>query len=198
MLKGNEMSRAKIIAFAGLDGSGKSTQIKVLKQRLESSGYKVKVQQHFNTLIGKKCEEVIKMSHDSYVRALAFALDEYSQKLDNIDDSNYDVILCDRSHYCAYAYSGAQGVSTDWITWLYMYSQEYDMCIYLDISVDTSYIHKGFDCISPILSEDQFKKVRENYLQLVDMNKVIIIDAEQNFKKVTEDIMAKVYSILEK
>lgn len=190
------MKQAKVIAFAGLDGSGKSTQIKAVKQQLEASGYKVKIQQHFSTPIGERCQEIIKISKDAYIRALAFALDEYSQKLDNIGDSNYDVILCDRSHYCAYAYSGAQGIQDDWINWLYMYSQEYDLCIYLDISLNTSYAHKGFDTISPNLSAKQFEQVRENYLRLVDMGKLVRINAEQDFKMVTEAIKTLIHGVL--
>lgn len=192
------MRRAKVIAFAGLDGAGKSTQIEAIKLFLEENGYKVKVQQHFSLPIGRKCEEIIKISKDAYIRALAFALDEYSQKQDNIDDSDYDVILCDRSHYCAYAYSGAQGIQSDWIKRLYMYSQEYDICIYLDVSLGTSYAHKGFDAISPNLSGDQFKMVRNIYLQLVEMGKLIRVDAEQDFGVVTENIKALVCEVLAK
>lgn len=192
------MRKAKVIAFAGLDGSGKSTQIEAVKQFLEFNGYKVKIQQHFSLPIGRNCKEIIKISKDPYIRALAFAIDEYSQKLDNINDSDYDVILCDRSHYCAFAYSGAQGIQNDWINWLYMYSQDYDICIYLDISLGISYAHKGFDDISPNLSENQFTKVRENYLQLVDMGKLIMVNAEQDFGMVTEDIKTLVLEVLSK
>ena len=48
------MKHAKVIAFAGLDGSGKSTQIEAIKRILETQGYKVKIQQHFTSPIGEK------------------------------------------------------------------------------------------------------------------------------------------------
>lgn len=190
------MTKKKIISFAGLDGAGKSTQIRIIKKFLEESGYKVKIQQHFSLPLGKKCEEIVKTSKDAYVRALAFALDEYLQKSDNISDSDYDVILCDRSPYCAYAYSKAQGVQEEWIKWLYMYSQECDICIYLDISIDTSYKRKGFDAVSPNLSDAQYRQVRDNYLQLVNTGKVVRIDAEQDFETVTRDIKTVVCEVL--
>ncbi|HUM84985.1 MAG TPA: dTMP kinase [Lachnospiraceae bacterium] len=182
------MKHAKVIAFAGLDGSGKSTQIEAIKRILETQGYKVKIQQHFTSPIGEKCREIIQLSKDPHIRALTFALDEYAQKLNNLEDSDYDVILCDRSHYCAYAYSGAQGIKVDWINVLYEHSQKYDLCIYLDITLNTSYKHKGFDSISPNLSVQQFEKVRDNYLSLVDMGKLVKVNAEQEFTIVTEEI----------
>lgn len=190
------MKQPKVIAFAGLDGSGKSTQIEAIKSIVEAQGYKVKIQQHFASPIGKKCREIIQLSKDPYIRALTFALDEYAQKLNNKEDSDFDVILCDRSHYCAYAYSGAQGLEFHWINTLYEHSQKYDLCIYLDISLNTSYKHKGFDSISPHLSEQQFKNVRDNYLKLVDMGKLVKVNAEQEFKIVTEEIKALVIGVI--
>ena len=190
------MRRTKVIAFAGLDGSGKSTQIETIKKLLEIQGYKVKIQQHFATSIGEKCKDIIEISKEPHIRAFAFALDEYAQKLNNIEDADYDVILCDRSHYCAYAYSGAQGLDFNWIDTLYKYSQEYDLCIYLDISLDTSFKHKAFDSISPNLSVKQFKKVRDNYLRLVDSGKLVKVNAEQEFSIVTEEIYALVMGVL--
>lgn len=192
------MKKPKVIAFAGLDGSGKTTQIQAIRKLLEATGYKVKVQQHFASSVGKKCQDIIRESKDPHIRALAFALDEYSQKLDNNSDTNYDVILCDRSHYCAYAYSGAQGISEDWINWLYMYSQEYDICIFLDITLNTSYTHKGFDSVSPSLSEAQYNQVRANYLRMVNSGQIIRVDAEQVFETVTEQIKTIIYGVLEK
>ena len=192
------MANAKLIAFAGLDGAGKSSQIESVKNYLEANGYRVKIQQHFTLPIGIKCEEILKKSKDAYIRALTFALDEYEQKLDNEIDADYDIILCDRSHYCAYAYSGAQGISYKWISEIYKYSQKYDLCIYLDISTDTSYLQKGFDILSPSLSKEQFARVREIYLELVKKGELMRVNAEQSFDKVTEDISLLIREVLRK
>lgn len=192
------MRKRKVIAFAGLDGAGKSTQISVIKKRFEENGLAVKVVQHFDTPIGQKCKEIIRLSKDVYIRALAFALDEYSQKINNSDISDYDLILWDRSHYCAIAYSGAQGISELWLHSLYQFSQEYDLCLYLDISPETSYSRKGLDDISPQLRDTQFVKVRELYLQLAQNEKIKAINAEQEFEKVTSDIEDAIWEVLRK
>lgn len=176
------------IAFSGLDGSGKSTQIEAIRKRFEARGFRVKVQQHFDTEIGGLCENIIKLTKNPYVRALTFALDEYSQQENSMTTPDYDLILCDRSCYCAIAYSGAQGVSQDWIMSLYKHLQTYDLCIYLDVSLETSYLHKEVDYKSPNINKTQFCKVKEIYLDLVRINKMIRINAEQEFDRVTDDI----------
>lgn len=190
------MKKTKLIAFAGIDGSGKSTQIFTIKSLLEEKGYKVKVQQHFSTTIGKKCKDILSISKDTYIRALAFALDEYSQKINNIEDDNYDIILCDRSHYCAYAYLYAQGVDLNWIQSLYKYSLNYDLCIYLDITVETSIKRKGFDHISPEISIKQYNNVRNIYLHLANQGHIVKINGEKDFNLITEEIMKIIEGIL--
>ena len=192
------MNTPLLIAFAGLDGSGKSTQIEAIKKRFEDKGLRVKIQHHFDTELGKICQDIIKVSSNAYIRAITFALDEYAQKLDNISDAGYDLILCDRSHYCAIAYSGSQGISEDWIRSLYKHSQTYNLCLYLDISLTTSYSHKGFDDKSPDINERQFSNVRKIYLDLVANGELIKIDAEQEFDKVTDDIERAIWEVVKR
>lgn len=192
------MNTPQIIAFSGLDGAGKSTQIEAIKKRFENKGFKIKVHHHFDTEIGQMCQGIIKLTSNSYIRAITFALDEYAQKLDNISNVEYDLILCDRSYYCALAYSGAQGVYEDWIRSLYKYTQAYNLCLYLDISLATSYLHKGFDDKSPNIDKKQFSKVRKIYLDLVTKGEMKRIDAEQEFNKVTDDIEEAIWEVIKK
>lgn len=191
-----KVNMPKIIAFAGLDGSGKSTQIEAIKNRFEHNGFKVKIQHHFDTRIGKLCEFIIKHSSNKYIRAISFAIDEYAQKFNNKIDRGYDLVLCDRSHYCAIAYSCAQGIPEYWIRSLYKYAQIYNLCIYLDISLTTSYLHKGFDDKSPNISESQYENVRKIYLDLVAKGELQMVNAEQMFDKVTDDIEETIWKVI--
>lgn len=192
------MNTPLIIALAGLDGSGKSTQTEALKKRFENKGFRIKVQHQFDTEIGKLCHEIIKLTPNSYIRAITFALDKYTYNFDNTSDVEYDLILCDRSHYCAIAYACAQGIDEDWIRTLYKYTQPYTLCIYLDISLATSYCRKETDDKSPKIDERQFANVRRNYLNLVSKGELIRIDAEQAFDKVTDDIEKTIWGVISK
>lgn len=180
------MSNTKTVSFSGLDGAGKSTQINEIKRRFEEKGLKVKVKQHFESVIGEKCKDIIKTTSDPYIRALAFALDEYSQKGE--EDTNYDLILCDRNFYCAIAYSGAQGLSEGWLRVLYKFAYKYDLCIYLDITENTSYLRKGLDEISPKFNNTQLSHTRNIYLDLVERGEMLKINAEQEIDKITHEI----------
>lgn len=193
------MKTQLIIALAGLDGAGKSTQTEALKKRFESNGFRVKVHHQFDTEIGKLCHEIIKLTPSPYIRAITFALDKYAYyNLDNRSDVGYDIIFCDRSHYCAIAYSGAQGIGEDWIRSLYKYTKPCTLCLYLDISLTTSHLRKGFDDKSPNIDEGQFENVRNNYLDLVSRGELIRIDAEQEFDKVTDDIEEAILEVVRK
>lgn len=185
-----------IIAFAGLDGSGKTTQLEQIKKNFESYGFKVKIQRHFETDIGKNCEIIITQTKNPIIRALAFALDEYSQKIENETDNKYDIILCDRSHFCALAYSQAQGLSEKWIRTLYEYSQSYTVCIYLDIATEISRKHKNTDQFSPNISKEQFESVRNLYLQMVQKGEIRFVNANKSFEEVTKDIEKIIWELL--
>lgn len=183
------MSNPLIVAFSGLDGSGKTTQIKALKHIFESYGYRVKVLNQFSTKLGKLCKRIVKNSSNPYVRSISFALDNYIQCYnDKQSDYEYDLVLCDRSINCAIAYSCAQGVSRAWLTTLYEYSIPYDLCFYLDVSINTSLKRKGLDDKSPRFTREQYVKTREIYLELVTSNDLININAEKDFDEVTNDI----------
>lgn len=192
------MKTPPIIALAGLDGAGKSTQIEALRKRFGDMGLRVKVQHQFDTEIGKVCRELLRLTPNSYIRAITFALDKYASDLTNTAALDYDLVLCDRSYYCAIAYSGAQGIDEGWIRSLYNYSIPYTLCLYLDISPTTSYSRKGFDDKSPNIDERQFANVRTNYLDLVAKGALIRIDAEQEFDKVTNDIEKTILEVLRK
>ena len=54
------MSSNRFISFEGIDGSGKTTQIEMLKEKLSSKGYKVIVlREPGGTLISEKIREIL-------------------------------------------------------------------------------------------------------------------------------------------
>lgn len=73
-----EQHTGRFIAFEGIDGSGKSTQLVMLKQQLEAAGYKV-----YNTFeptdnqIGSLIRDILKgkQSADQLTIAALFAAD---------------------------------------------------------------------------------------------------------------------------
>ena len=101
-----------VIAFEGIDGSGKGVQVNEIAGRLRSMGKKVLIQDFpvYSSFYGKEIGKMLSGEHD--VRAdkvdprsmsLWYALDRH-EALKNIDRDAYDYILFNRSTLSNAAY----------------------------------------------------------------------------------------------
>jgi len=101
------MNKGRYIIFEGIDGSGKSTQAKILSQRL---GAKL-TREPGGTLIGQKIRELILHSNDSLeveTEAILMAADrsEHLAKIILPAVSTGVDVVSDRSYLSSYAYQG--------------------------------------------------------------------------------------------
>lgn len=94
----------KIISFEGPDGVGKSTQVKLLRQKLESEGKKV-YSEHFpryddpiGELIGRCLNGLIKKEINFETLQMLYAIDQtdFRHKLAELDEEGFDYVLLDR------------------------------------------------------------------------------------------------------
>lgn len=101
-------NKGLLITYEGLDGSGKGTQVKLLKEHLEEEGYKVAVMSfpQYETLIGKVISSYLKgdfgtiesVPHELICIAYAADRSEASNTIKNLIDAGY-IVLCDRYTY---------------------------------------------------------------------------------------------------
>lgn len=98
------LKKTKIIAFEGIDGSGKTVQINGIKKFLEEAGYKVGLLSFpvYDSFFGKKLgfflsgnDKVTANSIDPKSMSLWYALDRY-KAFEDFDLEKYDFVLLNR------------------------------------------------------------------------------------------------------
>ena len=173
------MKKNLFIAFEGIDGSGKSTQVKLLKEKLEQAGQKVYVTcEPTGSPMGKIIRDIFnhKMEADHRTIAALFVADRLDHILNKTDGilkmlaEGYTVIT-DRYYLSSYAYQSAH-VDLDWVMQANSLSANLlkpDLNIYIDISPEESIerLKKGRDTIELYETLDNLKKVHDKYFEVM-------------------------------
>jgi dTMP kinase len=206
------MQKNFFIAFEGLDGSGKSTQVRLLAEKLKGQGLKIYTTAEPTTSrIGHIIKDIFKhkMEADHRTIAALYAadrLDHLTNKTDGILkklEEGYTVIT-DRYYFSSYAYHGTH-MDINWVIHANSLSADLlrpDLNIYIDISPEESMkrLNKGRDSIELYESTENLKKVKEKYFEafekLGDQEKISIIGGERPEKEISNDIWKEVSKLV--
>lgn len=174
------------IVFEGIDGSGKSTQIQLLKEWLEANGFNVETMvEPTESEVGKLIHKILQhpdAQTDRFQKTLGllFAADRMLI-MDKLEDES-KVIISDRSFISSLAYQEP----AEWIEVLNRYAKKPDLLILLDLDAKTSVARtSGEDTFE---NEEFLTGVRQNYLDLAENYTCEIIDATNGINKVSSDI----------
>ena len=193
----------KIISFEGIEGVGKSTQINLLKDYLESKGLTVTVlREPGSTITGENIRSILldskeNLSEESELLLMFAARAQLiSEKVLN---NNVDVILFDRFYDASIAYQGfGRGLSINFIKNLIDFTKcpTPDLTFLLDISVQDGFERKIADIKDRIESsgDEFFNKVRNGYLEIANEQpgRIKIIDAMDSIESIYEKIIEHV------
>jgi len=132
----------KLIAVEGLDGSGKSTQIYLVKRWLELEGYRVFFTEWNSSILVKKStskgkrRQLLTPTTFSLIHATDFA-DRYERQILPLLRAGH-IVLADRYLFTALARDAVRGVDRDWVKELYSFAVHPDITFYFRVPLEVS------------------------------------------------------------
>lgn len=197
----------RFIVLEGIDGSGKGTQLEMLKVRLEQAGHSVWVtREPSESKIGKLIREGLgdATKMDEATIALLFAAD----RLHHIHEikthlEKDDIVLCDRYVLSSLAYN-SQTLTLEWILDINKHADSRlhpDLTLLFDLSAQDAMhrIDVRGDNKERYESQKQLLQVRDMYLMLAEVrhdDKVTVIDAAQAPNMVHEAAWQAIETVL--
>ncbi len=132
----------KLIAVEGLDGSGKSTQLYLVKRWLELQGSRVYFTEWNSSVLVKKAtskgkkRQLLTPTSFCLIHATDFA-DRYERQILPLLRAGF-IVLADRYVYTALARDAVRGLDKDWISKLYSFAVPPDIIFYFEVPLETS------------------------------------------------------------
>lgn len=203
------MSRPLFIVFEGIDGSGKSTQLKLLCQRLAAFGRKpIATAEPTDSATGKMLRAALSGNDPRTAAEMAalFTLDRihHNQAENGIEKNlaaGFDVIS-DRYYYSSLAYQGSL-TDYEWVRHMNCDCPEIrhpDLCIFLDMSPKAALARIGSrgEATEIYEEEETLTLFRATFMRVFHSltDNVAIIDAEGSPEEVSERVWEAVKTLL--
>ncbi len=203
-VKIGKAERGKFIVFEGIDGSGKSTQIQMLADKLRSRNISCYVtMEPTDSPIGAMIHQVMtrRMQADAKVVAALFVADRLDHLLNEVNGickmvAEGTTVLMDRYYFSSYAYQSVE-VPMEWLIQANTLSSATlrpDVNLFLDISPQAAMerIRSGRFQTELYEETSRLVQVRQNYLDAFDrlkgVEEVARIDAGRSRKEVAADV----------
>jgi dTMP kinase len=194
-----------LITFEGIDGSGKSTQAKLLAENLTKLGFNVVLtKEPGGTEFGSYIRNILlTVEMDPVSEFLLFASDRKTHVKEIIKPSLEKgfVVISDRYHDSSVAYQGyGRGVSLEFIKYVHDFILDGyipNLTILVDIDENTSFLRiKDKDRIEK-LGTDFLKKVRFGYLEMAYNNeRFFTVDGSKSIGEIEQIVLNKVMELL--
>jgi dTMP kinase len=190
-----------LIAFEGLDQSGKETQAQQLRERLRASGRKVRLISFpdYGTSIGEEIARALQGERDygNDVMQLLFVANRHERREAILEWLAGGLILiCDRYRASSIAYGEAQGLDRQWLEDIQRYLPPAELTIYVDIAPETALKRKAHDRDRYERDMDLLGRVRDSYRRQAAQSDWLLVDGERSKEDIASDIFAAVTSRL--
>ena len=182
-----------LIAFEGLDQSGKQTQAELLRDRLKEDGRKARLVSFpdYGTSIGEEIARALagEREYGPDVMQLLYVANRYERKpdLERWLEGGL-VLVCDRYTASSVAYGEAMGLDPAWLTDMQRLLPPAALTIMLDIAPDTAVKRKAVE-------RDRYERdlalqarVRESYRRQAAAQGWVVIDGERSRDTIAADV----------
>ena len=183
-----------LIAFEGLDQSGKETQAQRLGERLTSDGHRVWLVSFpdYTTPVGAEIGRALagEREYPADVMQLLYVTNRYERKPELAAWlAAGDVVICDRYVGSSIAYGETQGLDPAWLMEAQRYLPQPDLTLLLDIAPETAVRRKasGRDKYERDLA--LLTRVRESYRRQAAAPGWARIDGERDRDEIAREIL---------
>jgi dTMP kinase len=205
--------RGRFITFEGIDGSGKSTQMRLLAERLRAEGHDVlEAVEPGGTAIGRQIRRILLDAANQDLRPTAELLLYFASRAQNVDEcilpalAAGKIVLCDRFTDSTLAYQGfARGLGEEAVLALdriACHGLTPDLTLLIDLDVESGLAraqkrNAGGDAAETRMDDQSLefhRKVREAYLALAKQyaDRFRTIDGRGTPETVAERVWASI------
>jgi dTMP kinase len=190
-----------LIAFEGLDQSGKQTQAELLRDFLRGQGRKARLVSFpdYGTSIGEEIARALSNERDygPDVMQLLYVANRYEKKpdLQRWLDGGL-TLVSDRYTASSVAYGEAFGLDPVWLTEMQRFLPPASLTILLDIAPDTAVKRKSVDRDRYERDLAMQARVRDSYQRQAHVQGWIVIDGERSKEAIAADVVSAVTSRL--
>ncbi len=186
-----------LIAFEGLDQSGKQTQAELLRDRLKQEGHKARLVSFpdYGTSIGEEIARALQGERDygPDVMQLLYIANRYERKPDLLRWLEGGLMLvCDRYTASSIAYGEAFGLDAAWLADVQKFLPPPSLTIVLDIAPEVAVARKAVDRDRYERDLDLQARVRRSYHAQAAAGGWVVLDGERPKAAVADDVFSAV------
>ena len=203
------MTKGLFITFEGIDGCGKTTQIKRLKEYFEKNNKNVVLTREPGAKgLGEKLREIL-LGYDGEVSSNCESFLFLADRAQHVDTlikptiEKGDVVLCDRHIDSTVAYQGyGRGLDLARINYLNDLATnglKPDLTFVFDIDLETSLARRGKARDRMESSGDEFfERVRNGYIEITkqEPNRVKLLDGSKSVETIHSEILQHINALL--
>lgn len=211
------MEKTYFIAFEGIDGAGKDTQLNKLVEAIKEDNNSKPFGNKYSRIwitreptkmtdAGITIANLIRQRDVSGEEATRYYVEDRKQHTKIIKDMlKHSHVLTSRYDLSTLSYQMTQGMDFDYLYELHQYNQENgciipDITLIFDIDADTAFNRMGgrnstHECFEKIEFQ---RELRKNLLWIIDElrkrdgRKIIVVNADQPIKDVTKEMIDKI------